>query len=106
MTILPNDPPLKDIRVLDFTRVLAGPFCSMNLSDLGAEIIKVEIPYRGDDTRAYPPFINGVSSYYLSLNRGKKSILLSFVKTVNFIYKQYSSFMIHKIITRFINNSA
>lgn len=77
MTILPNDPPLKDIRVLDFTRVLAGPFCSMNLSDLGAEIIKVEIPYRGDDTRAYPPFINGVSSYYLSLNRGKKSITIN-----------------------------
>ncbi len=71
-----SDPPLKGIRVLDLSRVLAGPFCSMNLSDLGAEVIKVEIPQRGDDTRAYPPFINGVSSYYLSLNRGKKSITL------------------------------
>ena len=76
MTLSPNDPPLKDIRVLDLSRVLAGPFCSMNLSDLGAEVIKVEIPGRGDDTRAYPPFINGISSYYLSLNRGKKSITL------------------------------
>ncbi len=76
MTILPSDPPLKDIRVLDLSRVLAGPFCSMNLSDLGADVIKVEMPKRGDDTRAYPPFINGVSSYYLSLNRGKKSITL------------------------------
>ena len=77
MTLSPNDPPLKDIRVLDLSRVLAGPFCSMNLSDLGAEVIKVEIPEKGDDTRAYPPFINGVSSYYLSLNRGKKSITLN-----------------------------
>ena len=77
MTISPSDPPLKDIRVLDLSRVLAGPFCSMNLSDLGAEVIKVEIPNRGDDTRAYPPFIKGVSSYYMSLNRGKKSITLN-----------------------------
>ena len=80
MTISPSDPPLKDIRVLDLSRVLAGPFCSMNLSDLGADIIKVEMPKRGDDTRAYPPFINGVSSYYLSLNRGKKSITLDLRK--------------------------
>ncbi|MGW8180954.1 MAG: CaiB/BaiF CoA transferase family protein [bacterium] len=65
---------MKGIRVLDLSRVLAGPFCSMNLSDLGAEVVKVEIPNSGDDTRGYPPFINGVSSYYMSLNRGKKSI--------------------------------
>lgn len=71
-----SNPPLKGVRVLDLSRVLAGPFCSMNLSDLGADVIKVEMPKRGDDTRAYPPFINGVSSYYLSLNRGKKSITL------------------------------
>ena len=77
MAVSPSDPPLKGIRVLDLSRVLAGPFCSMNLSDLGAEIIKIEIPNRGDDTRAYPPFINGVSSYYMSLNRGKKSITLN-----------------------------
>jgi len=68
---------LKGVKVLDLSRVLAGPFCSMNLSDLGAEVIKVEIPGRGDDTRSYPPFINGVSSYYLSLNRGKKSITVN-----------------------------
>jgi crotonobetainyl-CoA:carnitine CoA-transferase CaiB-like acyl-CoA transferase len=77
MEISSFDPPLKDIRVLDLSRVLAGPFCSMNLSDLGAEVIKVEIPIRGDDTRGYPPFINGVSSYFLSLNRGKKSLTLN-----------------------------
>jgi len=69
-----GEPPLKGLRVLDLSRVLAGPFCSMTLADLGAEVIKVEIPGRGDDTRAYPPFINGVSSYFLSINRGKKSI--------------------------------
>jgi len=74
MSVSASDPPLKGIRVLDLSRVLAGPFCSMNLSDLGAEVVKVEIPNSGDDTRGYPPFINGVSSYYMSLNRGKKSI--------------------------------
>ncbi len=77
MTILPGDPPLKGIRVLDLSRVLAGPYCSMTLSDLGAEIIKVEIPGRGDDTRGFPPFLEGESSYYLSLNRGKKSLTLN-----------------------------
>jgi len=70
-------PPLKGIRVLDLTRVLAGPFCSMTLSDLGAEVIKVEIPGRGDDTRAFPPYINGESSYFMSLNRGKKSVTMN-----------------------------
>lgn len=72
-----GEPPLKGIRVLDLSRVLAGPFCSMTLSDLGAEVIKVEIPGRGDDTRAYPPFVNGESSYFMSINRGKKSITLN-----------------------------
>ncbi len=72
-----SSPPLDGVRVLDLSRVLAGPYCSMTLSDLGAEIIKVEIPGRGDDTRAYPPFVNGVSSYYMSLNRGKKSLTLN-----------------------------
>lgn len=71
-----SDPPLKGLRVIDLTRVLAGPYCSMTLSDLGAEIIKVEMPGRGDDTREFPPFINGVSSYFMSVNRGKKSITL------------------------------
>ncbi len=61
----------------------------MNLSDLGAEVIKVEIPGRGDDTRAYPPFINDVSSYFLSLNRGKKSITLNMKdeKAVEIVHK-------------------
>ncbi|MCW4037039.1 MAG: CoA transferase [Candidatus Bathyarchaeota archaeon] len=77
MSVAKGDPPLKGIRVLDLTRVLAGPFCSMTLSDLGAEVIKVEIPRRGDDTRAYPPFIEGQSSYFMSLNRGKKSVTLN-----------------------------
>ena len=72
-----SSPPLDGIRVLDLSRVLAGPYCSMTLSDLGAEVIKVEIPGRGDDTRAYPPFVGGVSSYYMSLNRGKKSLTLN-----------------------------
>ncbi len=71
-----NPPPLRGIRVLDLSRVLAGPFCSMILADLGAEVIKVEMPGTGDDTRAYPPFIGRQSSYFMSANRGKKSITL------------------------------
>ena len=71
-----NPPPLRGIRVLDLSRVLAGPFCSMTLADLGAEVIKVEIPGSGDDTRAYPPFIGTQSSYFMSANRNKKSITL------------------------------
>ncbi len=70
-------PPLRGVKVLDLSRVLAGPFCSMILSDMGAEVIKVEIPGSGDDTRAYPPFVDGESSYFMSVNRGKKSITLN-----------------------------
>ena len=77
MTSNNGGPPLRGIRVLDLTRVLAGPFCSMTLSDLGAEVIKVEIPGRGDDTRAFPPYIDGESSYFMSLNRGKKSVTMN-----------------------------
>lgn len=82
-------PPLDGVRVLDFSRVLAGPFCTMLLADLGAEVIKVEIPGRGDDTRSYPPNINGVSSYFLSINRGKKSVELDLKsdEAKNAIYK-------------------
>lgn len=69
--------PLSDIVVLDLTRVLAGPFCTMVLSDLGAEIIKIEIPGTGDDSRAFGPFIGSRSLYFLSINRGKKSISLN-----------------------------
>ncbi|MBU4561124.1 CoA transferase [bacterium] len=69
--------PLKRIRVLDFTRVLAGPYCAMMLCDMGAEVIKVERPGTGDDARFFGPFIKGESGYYMSLNRGKKSIALN-----------------------------
>lgn len=69
---------LSNIKVLDLTRALAGPYCTMMLADLGAEIIKVEIPKRGDDTRQWgPPFVQGESAYFLSANRGKKSITLN-----------------------------
>ncbi len=69
--------PLSGIKVLDLTRVLAGPYCTMILSDLGAEIVKVEIPVKGDDSRAYGPFKNDRSLYFHSINRGKKSISLN-----------------------------
>ena len=68
--------PLQGIRVIDLTRVLSGPYCTMTLADLGAEIIKIE-PLTGDDTRHWgPPFVNGESTYFLSVNRSKKSICL------------------------------
>lgn len=69
--------PLSNIKVLDLSRVLAGPFCTMILNDLGAEIIKVEVPETGDDSRGYGPFINGQSAYFISINHGKKSISLN-----------------------------
>ncbi|XP_055969505.1 succinate--hydroxymethylglutarate CoA-transferase isoform X1 [Sorex fumeus] len=70
--------PLEGIKILDLTRVLAGPFATMNLGDLGAEIIKVERPGVGDDTRAWgPPFVGTESTYFLSVNRNKKSIVVN-----------------------------
>ena len=69
--------PLSGIRVLDLTRVLAGPFCTMILSDLGAEVVKVEIPGSGDDSRAFGPFLHNRSLYFLSINRAKKSVSLN-----------------------------
>src|SRR5712692_1477794 len=70
--------PLKGLRVIDLTKDFAGPFCTMILSDLGAEVIKVEKPGSGDETRAWgPPFVKGLSYYFLSLNRSKKSITLN-----------------------------
>jgi formyl-CoA transferase/CoA:oxalate CoA-transferase len=70
--------PLDGIRVVDLSRILAGPYCSMLLSDFGAEIVKIENPNKGDDTRAYgPPFLDGESVYFLSINRGKKSLTLN-----------------------------
>jgi len=69
--------PLAGIRVLDLTRVLAGPFCTMNLADLGAEVIKIELPGRGDDSRSFAPMLpNGDSGYYYSVNRGKQSVTI------------------------------
>jgi crotonobetainyl-CoA:carnitine CoA-transferase CaiB-like acyl-CoA transferase len=68
--------PLKGIRVLDFTRVLAGPSASLALADLGAEVLKIEPPGTGDETRLFPPFRDDVSHYFLSVNRGKKSIVV------------------------------
>jgi CoA:oxalate CoA-transferase len=69
--------PLEGLVVLDMTRVLAGPFAAMMFCDLGAEVIKIERPDGGDDTRAYPPFQKGESAYFMSLNRGKKSVTLN-----------------------------
>jgi len=68
---------LSGIRVLDLSRVLAGPFCTMLLGDMGAEIIKIEVPGQGDDSRRYPPFIGDESAYFMNLNRNKKSIVLN-----------------------------
>ena len=67
---------LSGLRVLDLTRVLAGPFSTMMLADMGAEVIKIEQPGKGDDTRHFAPFQNGESAYYMNLNRGKKGVTL------------------------------
>ncbi|XP_073188939.1 succinyl-CoA:glutarate CoA-transferase isoform X3 [Lepidochelys kempii] len=73
-----NVKPLEGVKILDLTRVLAGPFATMNLGDLGAEVIKVERPGVGDDTRAWgPPFVGTESVYFLSVNRNKKSIAVN-----------------------------
>lgn len=67
--------PLEGVRVLDFTRVMAGPYCTMMLGDMGADVVKIERPGSGDDTRSWgPPFIDEVAAYYLSVNRNKRSI--------------------------------
>jgi len=70
---------LNGLTVLDLTRVLSGPYCTMMLADMGARVIKVEQPGKGDDTRGWgPPFVNGESSYFLSINRNKESVTLDF----------------------------
>ena len=68
--------PLAGYTVLDLTHVLAGPFCTLGLADLGAKVIKVEPPKTGDDTRAFPPFKDGKSAYFAAINHSKSSIAL------------------------------
>jgi CoA:oxalate CoA-transferase len=74
---MPVPGPFSGLTVIDLTRVLAGPFSTMILSDLGARVIKVETPGTGDDAREYGPFVNGKSAYFVSVNRGKESIALN-----------------------------
>jgi crotonobetainyl-CoA:carnitine CoA-transferase CaiB-like acyl-CoA transferase len=73
----PARAPLAGLRVIDFTRILAGPFGSQFLGDMGAEVIKVEEPAKGDDTRGWPPFVAGEATYFLSVNRNKKSLTVN-----------------------------
>src|SRR4026208_152125 len=71
--------PLAGLTVLDLTRVLSGPYCTMMLADMGARVIKIEQPGRGDDTRGWgPPVQSGESAYFLSINRNKESVTLDF----------------------------
>ena len=87
--------PLAGVKILDLTRVLAGPLCTQYLGDLGAEIIKIENPKNGDDTRAWgPPFSQDVSAYFLGVNRNKKSLALDFKNPDGF-----------KILKKLIKNS-
>ncbi len=72
-----TDRPLAGVRVVDLTRVLAGPFCTMILGDMGAEVIKVEEPGKGDDTRSWPPFKGGEATYFMAVNRNKQSVTLN-----------------------------
>ncbi|MFX1344097.1 MAG: CaiB/BaiF CoA transferase family protein [Promethearchaeota archaeon] len=84
--------PLEGIKVLDLSRALAGPYCTMMLADMGAEVIKVEMPGRGDDSRAWgPPFQEGESAYFMSVNRNKKSMTLN-------LKKERALEVIHKLI--------
>jgi len=74
-----GQPPLSGLTIVDLSRVLSGPYCTMLAADMGARVIKIEHPERGDDTRAWgPPFCDGESAYYLSVNRNKESVALDF----------------------------
>lgn len=76
-SLTPNLKPLSGISVLDLTRILSGPFCTMKLGDMGAKVFKIEQPGKGDDTRTWgPPFVKNESAYFLSVNRNKKSVTL------------------------------
>src|SRR5215469_5553437 len=76
MPIQAAGPPLRGVRVLDLTRAVTGPFCTMLLADLGARVTKIEEPVTGDETRHWGPFTNGESTYFLALNRNKESVVL------------------------------
>ena len=68
--------PLSGVVIADLSRILAGPYCTLLLAEMGARVIKVETPGTGDDARHYGPFVNGKSAYFVSVNRGKESIAL------------------------------
>jgi crotonobetainyl-CoA:carnitine CoA-transferase CaiB-like acyl-CoA transferase len=79
---MPAPGPLAGLTIVDLTRVLSGPYCTMLLADMGARVIKIEQPGRGDDTRAWgPPFVGEESAYFLSINRNKESVTLDFKAT-------------------------
>ena len=83
---------LEGIKVLDLSRALAGPYCTMMLADMGAEVIKLEMPGRGDDSRSWgPPFVEGESAYFMSVNRNKKSLTLN-------MKSERSTEIVHKLI--------
>lgn len=100
---------LSNIRVLDLTRVLAGPYCTMMLADLGAEVIKIEIPGKGDDTRNFGPYRNKSSLYYANVNRNKKGVslnmkapegkqlFLEMVKTADMVVENYRPGVMDKL---------
>src|SRR5262245_32866304 len=74
---MPETGPLAGLSIVDLTRVLSGPYCTMLLADMGARVIKIEQPGRGDDTRAWgPPFVGRESAYFMSINRNKESLTL------------------------------
>jgi crotonobetainyl-CoA:carnitine CoA-transferase CaiB-like acyl-CoA transferase len=73
--------PLEGVKVLDFSKVLAGPLCTQYLGDMGAEVIKIETTVGGDDTRGWPPFEDGVGAIFLSVNRNKRSLSLDLKST-------------------------
>jgi CoA:oxalate CoA-transferase len=68
---------LEGVMVLDLSRVLAGPFCAMMLADMGADVLKIEEPEGGDESRTWPPFVAGEASGYLSMNRNKRNMTLN-----------------------------
>ena len=100
---------LSNIRVLDLTRVLAGPYCTMMLADMGAEVIKIEIPGKGDDTRNFGPYKNKSSMYYANVNRNKKGVslnmkapegkqlFLEMVKTADMVVENYRPGVMDKL---------